>query len=244
MRPPNAPPPLALVEPTPRPKDPGPNAILVVLDGETPGDRVDLCGPCEMEFVIVATGRRARRLVRRGRQWFAVLADGHEVDLPNRALLRSDTATFRFLAGPELESEYHQQLYDLAVYDTGTRALGRAYFDEVLPKEVATAHRLGRPLALAFLRLLAADTDAQLGRLRQHVLELNEIDRIVVCRFDERTLVALVLAERGEEPQDLLETVLESARCTSTPHEVASAILGTEEDGDEFLARVLGELRT
>jgi diguanylate cyclase (GGDEF)-like protein len=71
----------------------------------------------------------------------APLADGD--------YLRAGNCIYRFLAGGNVEGEYHEEIYRLTVLDALTGAYNRRYFDEALAREVGRAERHGRPLSLA-----------------------------------------------------------------------------------------------
>lgn len=60
-------------------------------------------------------------------------------------------AIFKYLAGGDLEAQYHEDVYSLIVTDTLTRASTRRFFLECLDREFARAQRHGRPLSLVML---------------------------------------------------------------------------------------------
>lgn len=244
-QPPGPPPPIAIAEPGPRPQRAGPSAILFSLGGDTRGQTLELRDALEMEFVIVATGQRAKGLIRRGQTWLAVLGDGQEVAIPTGALLRSSAASMRFLAGPNLEEQYHQQVYDLACRDQDTGTFSREFFDSALRHDVQAAHRLQKALALAFLRLPELDDTASLlDRLCELVSELGQLRAgyLVVARFDRRTLALLAGAADRDELQAEIESMLERAKYASELAAMANSVLRPGEDADDFLARVLTRL--
>jgi len=65
--------------------------------------------------------------------------------------LRIGNCIYRFLAGGNIEAEYHEEIYRLAIHDGLTGVPNRRYFDEFLEREVVRAVRYQRPLALAML---------------------------------------------------------------------------------------------
>ena len=73
----------------------------------------------------------------------AVLEDGD--------YLRVGNCIYRFLAGGNLEAEYHEEIYRLTVVDALTGVPNRRYFEEFLDREIARAARHRRPLALALI---------------------------------------------------------------------------------------------
>jgi diguanylate cyclase (GGDEF)-like protein len=62
--------------------------------------------------------------------------------------LRIGNCIYRFLAGGNLEAEYHEEIYRLTVIDALTNIRNRRYLVEFLEHELARAVRHGRPLAL------------------------------------------------------------------------------------------------
>jgi diguanylate cyclase (GGDEF)-like protein len=65
--------------------------------------------------------------------------------------LRIGNCIYRYLAGDNLEAEYHEEIYRLTVLDALTEIPNRRYFQEFLDREIARAARHRRPLALALL---------------------------------------------------------------------------------------------
>ncbi len=76
-------------------------------------------------------------------------------------LLKVGSAIFRYLAGPTIETQLVDEMYQIAVRDGLTHALSRRAFVEAADREVSRAHKLGRPLSL-----LAIDLD--------HVKQIND----------------------------------------------------------------------
>lgn len=102
--------------------------------------------------------------------------------------LRIGNCIYRFLAGGNLEAEYHEEIYRLTVLDALTGVHNRRYLTEFLDRELARAHRYDRPLALAlfdidrFKRIndthghLAGDTVLrQLAALLKGVVRKDEL---------------------------------------------------------------------
>jgi two-component system cell cycle response regulator len=55
---------------------------------------------------------------------------------------------FKFLAGNDLEAQYHEELYQLAIVDGLTRTFNRRYLMEFLGREISRCRRHTRPLSL------------------------------------------------------------------------------------------------
>lgn len=73
------------------------------------------------------------------------LRDGDYVRVGNRL--------FRYLAGGNVEADYHEEIYRLAIEDGLTRLPNRRALDEFLGREVYRAARHARPLSVALFDL-------------------------------------------------------------------------------------------
>jgi diguanylate cyclase (GGDEF)-like protein len=65
--------------------------------------------------------------------------------------LRVGNCIYRFLAGGNVESEYHEEIYRLTIVDALTEIHNKRYFLEFLDRELARSTRYGRPLALVMI---------------------------------------------------------------------------------------------
>ena len=65
--------------------------------------------------------------------------------------LRVGNCLFRFLAGGNVEANYHEELYKLAILDGLTGLHNKRYLMDYLDRELARAARYGRPFALIIL---------------------------------------------------------------------------------------------
>ena len=65
--------------------------------------------------------------------------------------LRIGNCIFRFLAGGNVEAEYHEEIYRLTILDALTGIPNRRFFEEFVDRELVRAARYRRPLALALL---------------------------------------------------------------------------------------------
>lgn len=72
-----------------------------------------------------------------------------QTNLSDGDYLRIGNCIYRFLAGGNLEAEYHEEIYQLTVQDGLTGVHNRRYLTEFLDRELARAQRFDRPLALA-----------------------------------------------------------------------------------------------
>ncbi len=73
------------------------------------------------------------------------LADGDTIRVGN--------CIYRFLAGGNVEAEYHEEIYRLTIMDGLTHLHNRRYFTEFLERELARSARHRRPLALLLVDL-------------------------------------------------------------------------------------------
>jgi two-component system cell cycle response regulator len=62
--------------------------------------------------------------------------------------LRVGNCIYRFLAGGNVEMEYHEEIYRLTIIDALTETHNKRYLLEFLDRELARSARHGRPLAL------------------------------------------------------------------------------------------------
>src|SRR2546421_13129235 len=62
--------------------------------------------------------------------------------------LRVGNWIFRYLTGGNVEAEYHEEIYRLAIIDALTGIHNKRYLSEFLDREVARSIRHGRPLAV------------------------------------------------------------------------------------------------
>ncbi len=71
--------------------------------------------------------------------------------LRNGDQLRFGDVVFKFLSGGNVESLYHQEVYQLSVQDGLTGVHNKRYFMDFLERELASAHRHKNPLTLVML---------------------------------------------------------------------------------------------
>ena len=60
-------------------------------------------------------------------------------------------AIFKFLSGDNIETLYHEEIYQLAICDGLTQVSNKRYFLEFLEREMGRCHRYGRALSLIML---------------------------------------------------------------------------------------------
>jgi diguanylate cyclase (GGDEF)-like protein len=80
--------------------------------------------------------------------------------------LRVGNCIYRFLAGGNVEAEYHEEIYRLTIIDALTEIHNKRYLLEFLDRELARSARHGRPLALVLFDLdRFKSVNEQLGHL-------------------------------------------------------------------------------
>jgi two-component system, cell cycle response regulator len=65
--------------------------------------------------------------------------------------LRIGTGIYRFLAGGNVEADYHEEIYRLTIVDGLTEVHNKRYFLEFLSRQLSCSTRYRRPLALAMI---------------------------------------------------------------------------------------------
>ncbi len=124
--------------------------------------------------------------------------------------LRVGNCIYRFLAGGNIESEYHEELYRLTIVDGLTKIHNRRYLFDFLDRELIRSARHARPLAFLLFDIdrFKAVND-KIGHLAGDfaLRELSAIIRTMIRRED------LFARYGGEEfAAVLVETPLEEAR--------------------------------
>ena len=80
--------------------------------------------------------------------------------------LRVGNCIYRYLAGGNVEAEYHEEIYRLTIIDGLTEIHNKRYLEEFLDREVARSCRHQRPLSLLMMDLdLFREINASLGHL-------------------------------------------------------------------------------
>lgn len=70
------------------------------------------------------------------------------MDLRSGDLIKVGSAIFKFLTGGNVESQYHDAIYNLTIRDGLTQIPNKRYFLEFLEREMGRAHRYDRALSL------------------------------------------------------------------------------------------------
>ena len=86
--------------------------------------------------------------------------------LQNGDLVKIGRTIFKYIAGGNIESAYHDEIYKLTTADGLTEISNRRYFEEALEREVSRCMRYHRPLSLVMMDL---DHFKQVNDLHGHL---------------------------------------------------------------------------
>lgn len=143
-------------------------AALVVIYGMDLGRKYDLTKPqftigrsskCDIQIdqesisrthaVIVNDGKKV--MVRDLGSTNGTYVNDRQVDqyeVKNGDFIKIGRTIFKFIAGGNIESEYHEEIYRLTTVDGLTQVFNKRYFTENVDREISRAHRYGRALTL------------------------------------------------------------------------------------------------
>jgi len=76
---------------------------------------------------------------------------GSTLELRNGDLLRIGRTIFKFIAGGNIESAYHDEIYRLTTVDGLTQIYNRRYFTDALEREISRCNRYDRALSLVMM---------------------------------------------------------------------------------------------
>src|SRR3954469_2520033 len=71
-----------------------------------------------------------------------------EMPLRSGDYVKVGGSIFKFLSGGNIETLYHEEIYQLTIVDGLTQVNNKRYFLEYLEREMGRCHRYGRPLSL------------------------------------------------------------------------------------------------
>jgi diguanylate cyclase (GGDEF)-like protein len=74
-----------------------------------------------------------------------------EMQLRNGDLVKIGRTIFKFIAGGNIESAYHDEIYRLTTVDGLTQVFNRRYFEETVEREISRCHRYARSLTLVMV---------------------------------------------------------------------------------------------
>lgn len=136
-----------------------------------------------------------------------VLLDG-ERPLVNGDLIKTGRTIFKYIAGGNIESVYHDEMYRLSTIDGLTQIANRRHFEETLEREVSRCHRYGRELSLGIFDIdHFKNINDQFGHLAGDYV-LKHLASTVTSRIRREDLFAryggeefgLLVPELGLEP--------------------------------------------
>src|SRR5207302_676941 len=145
--------------------------VHIYPTGSGMGTRYPLTGPalvigrendCDIPIQDHSVSRRHARILAGADGYYAV--DLHSTNgtfvndvpasmckLKDGDYLRIGNCIYRFLAGGNVEAEYHEEIYRLTIIDALTQIHNQRYLLEFLDRELVRSGRHGRPLALALM---------------------------------------------------------------------------------------------
>ncbi|MET0401720.1 MAG: GGDEF domain-containing protein [Cystobacter sp.] len=145
------------------------DAALVVIYGLELGRKYDLCTPQTLigrstraeiqvdqesisrNHACITTDRRGVFIKDLGSTNGTFVNDDpvrQETPLTNGDLVKIGRTIFKFIAGGNIETAYHDEIYRLTTMDGLTQIYNRRYFEEALEREVSRSRRYERCLAL------------------------------------------------------------------------------------------------
>ena len=83
-----------------------------------------------------------------------IVNDEHIEDtlrLRNGDLLKIGRTIFKFIAGNNIEAQYHDEIYRMTTVDGLTQVFNRRYFEDAIERELSRSRRYTRPLSLVLL---------------------------------------------------------------------------------------------
>jgi diguanylate cyclase (GGDEF)-like protein len=137
--------------------------------------------------------------------------------------LRVGNCIYRFLAGGNVEAEYHEEIYRLTIIDALTDIHNKRYLMEFLDRELSRSGRYGRPLSLILFDLdRFKSVNEDLGHLGGD-FTLRELSSIVKGSIRKEELFARYGGEEfvvvlPETPRDGAITVADRLRALVERH--------------------------
>lgn len=151
-------------------REPGEDCLVVIYTKDTKNfgkrhlllEEIFLLGRGAENHLILesdSVSRKHCRIERRGGDWFIVdlgSTNGTYVNdeqVRTHRLNRGDhvkvgDTIFKYLSGSDVETQYHETIYRMAIIDGLTGVHNKRYIVETLEREISRARRHGRPLSL------------------------------------------------------------------------------------------------
>jgi diguanylate cyclase (GGDEF)-like protein len=184
--------------------------------------RIGRGADCHIVLEGDSVSRRHAHLERRTQQWWAVddgstngtyVNDeqiGRDYCLSNGDRIKVGPTIFKYLAGQDVEAQYHEEIYRMTIIDGLTQAHVKRYLLEALEKEIIRARRHARDLSFIMFDI---DHFKKINDFHGHLagdFVLKEMARIVQSRIRRDEVFARY---GGEEFAIVLpETTLEGAK--------------------------------
>lgn len=149
-----------------------PNAALVVIYGMELGRKYDLIEPelvlgrsskTDIQIDQESVSRSHARITRVGRSVLiedlgstnGTFVNDEQIEgqyrLRNGDLIKIGRTIFKYIAGGNIETAYHDEIYRLTTVDGLTQIFNRRYFDEALEREISRCLRYERDLSLVLI---------------------------------------------------------------------------------------------
>lgn len=168
-----------------------------------------------------SVSRKHSKVVKRGTNWYIVDCSStngtyvndamvHEYPLRQGDQVKIGDTIFKYLTGADIESQYHETIYQMTIIDGLTTVYNKRYLLETLDREIPRAKRYKRPLSVIMFDIdFFKKINDTFGHLAgDHVLK--EIAQLVKSRVRPDDTVARY---GGEEFTAILpETTLEGAQ--------------------------------
>jgi diguanylate cyclase (GGDEF)-like protein len=184
--------------------------------------RIGRGADCHIVLEGDSVSRRHAHLERRTQQWWAVddgstngtyVNDeqiGRDYCLSNGDRIKVGPTIFKYLAGQDVEAQYHEEIYRMTIIDGLTQAHVKRYLLEALEKEMIRARRHARDLSFIMFDI---DHFKKINDFHGHLagdFVLKELARIVQARIRRDEVFARY---GGEEFAIVLpETTLDGAK--------------------------------
>lgn len=136
-----------------------------------------------------------------------------ETVLENGDLLNIGGVIIKYIAGGNLESLFHEEVYRLTVFDGLTRLHNKRHFDDFLQREITRAAKHQRPLTLALIDLdRFKDINDSMGHLAGDHL-LAAVAAVLAANVNEDELIARYGGEEFAVVLPELELAAAQQRC-------------------------------
>ena len=154
------------------------------------------------------------------------------VSMQDGDYLRIGNCIYRFLAGGNIEAEYHEEIYRLTIIDALTQTHNQRSLLEFLDRELVRSNRHGRPLALVMFDIdFFKNVNDQLGHLAGDMALREAAQRVdahirgsdAAARFGGDEFVVLAPGISPEQAAALAERIRQAV--CGTPLEISPGLV-------------------